>query len=128
MGMDGPEFLHAIVEAMQEKYPIDSKRIYLFGHSAGGVFALYMGVMEPQYFAATGIHAGTMNESFYSSLDNVTKRKLPLAIWVGTEDPYFSLTVARNTQNALKEHGFDAQVFEMKGHATTITRWQKTSI
>lgn len=89
---------------------------------------MYMGVMESQYFVAVDFHAGATNESFYSSLDNVTKRKLPLAIWVGTEDPYFSLTVARNTQNALKEHGFDAQVFEMKGHATTITRWQKTSI
>jgi TonB family protein len=116
MGVDGPEFLHAIVEAMRGKYSIDSRRIYLFGHSAGAVFALYMGVMESQYFVAAGVHAGAMDEHFYSSLDNVAKRKLPLAIWVGTEDPYFSLTVVRNTQNALKAHGFDAQVFEMKGH------------
>jgi TonB family protein len=116
MGVDGPEFLHAIVEAMRGKYSIDGRRIYLFGHSAGAVFALYMGVMESQYFVAAGDHAGAMDEHFYSSLDNVAKRKLPLAIWVGTEDPYFSLTVVRNTQNALKAHGFDAQVFEMKGH------------
>lgn len=112
--VDGPEFLHAIVEAMQEKYPIDSKRIYLFGYSAGGVFALYMGVMESQYFAAAGAHAGAMREDFHPGMD-VIGRKLPLAIWVGTEDPY-SLTMVRNTQSELKKHGFDAQVFEMKGH------------
>jgi len=115
VGVDGPEFLHAIVEPVQAKYPIDSKRIYLFGHSAGAVFALYMGVMESQYFAAAGVHAGAMAEGFYPNLD-FAKRKLPLAIWVGTEDPYFSLTLVRNTQSELNKRGFDAQVFEMKGH------------
>lgn len=111
---DGPEFLHAIVEAMQKKYLIDSKRIYLFGHSAGGVFALYMGVMEPQYFAAAGAHVDTMRENFHPGME-VVGRKLPLAIWVGTKDPH-SLTMVRNTQSELKKHGFDAQVFEVKGH------------
>ena len=116
MGVDGPEFLHEIVEAVRGKYSIDGNRIYLFGHSAGAVFALYMGLMESQYFAAAGVHAGAIREEFYSSVDNVAKRKLPLAIWVGTEDPYFSLTMVKGTQSELQKHGFDAQVFEMKGH------------
>jgi TonB family protein len=111
---DGPEFLHAIIEVMQEKYPIDSTRIYLFGHSAGGVFALYMGAMESQYFAAAGAHVGAMRENFHPGMD-VIGRKLPMAIWVGTKDPY-SLTMVRNTQSELKKHGFNAQVFEMEGH------------
>lgn len=115
MGVDGPEFLHQIVETVRGKYPINGNRIYLFGHSAGAVFALYMGVMESQYFAAAGVHAGALGVDFYPNLD-LAKRKLPLAIWVGTEDPYFSLTQVRNTQSELKKHGFDAQVFEMKGH------------
>jgi TonB family protein len=112
---NGAELLHEIVEAVRGKYPIDGKRIYLFGHSAGAVFALEMGVMESQYFAAAGVHAGAMNESYYPSLDDLAKRKLRLAIWVGTEDPYVPLTMVRNTQNALKENGGDAQIFEMKG-------------
>jgi poly(3-hydroxybutyrate) depolymerase len=115
MGVDGPEFLHAIVEATRAKYSIDGKRMYIFGHSAGAVFALYIGVMESQYFAAAGVHAGAMKDDFFPSLD-LAKRKLPLAIWVGTEDPYFSLTLVRNTQSELKKHGFDAQVFEIRGH------------
>lgn len=115
MGADGPEFLHAVVETVREKYSVDGKRIYLFGHSSGAVFALHMSVMESQYFAAAGVHAGATGGGFYSNLDQVP-RKLPLAIWVGTEDPYFSLAMVRNTQSALNKHGFDAQVFEMKGH------------
>ncbi len=115
MPADGPEFLHAVVEAVREKYSIDGKRIYLFGHSAGAGFALYMAVLESQYFAAAGVHAGAMGEDFYPSLD-LAKRKLPLAIWVGTDDPFFPLTLVRNTQSELKKHGFDAQLFEIKRH------------
>jgi TonB family protein len=103
------------VEAVRGKYTIDEKRIYLFGHSAGAVFALYMGVMESQYFAAAGVHAGAMSEDFYSFLD-LAKRKTPISIWVGTEDPYFKLPMVKATQAELNKHGFDAQVFEMKGH------------
>src|SRR5262249_30169690 len=115
MGVDGPEFLHEIVEAARVKHSVDSKRMYVFGHSAGAVFALYMGIMESQYFAAVGVHAGAIGEDFYPYLD-LAKRKLPVAIWVGTEDPYFSLALVRNTQGELNKHGFDAQMFEMKGH------------
>jgi TonB family protein len=115
MFVDGPEFLHEIVEVVRGKYPIDGKRIYLFGHSAGAVFALYMGVMESQYFAAAAVHAGAMDKNFYPNLD-LARRKLPVAIWVGTEDPYFSVAQVKDTQSELQKHGFDAQVFEMKGH------------
>jgi TonB family protein len=112
MPADGPEFLHAVVEAVQGKYPIDGKRIYLFGPSAGAQFAFNMGVMESQYFAAAGVHASATVKGLYFT--DQAKRKLPLAIWVGTEDPDFPLATVRNTQNALKERGFDAQVFEMQ--------------
>src|SRR4030095_4670413 len=37
---DGPDFLRDLVESLKEKYPINSKRVYLFGHSAGAIFGL----------------------------------------------------------------------------------------
>jgi predicted esterase len=104
-----------VVEAVRAKNPVDGKRLYLFGHSAGAVYALYMGVMESKYFAATGVHAGAMREDFYPYLD-LAKRKLPVTIWVGTEDPYFSLTLVKATQAEMNKHGFETQVVEMKGH------------
>jgi poly(3-hydroxybutyrate) depolymerase len=115
MNTDGPEFLHDVVEAVRAKHSIDGTRLYIFGHSAGAVFALYMGVMESQYFAAAGVHAGAMGEDFYAYLD-LAKRKIPITIWVGTEDPYFKLPMVKATQAELNKHGFDAKVFEMKGH------------
>ena len=115
MNTDGPEFLHDIVEAVRAKHSVDGARLYLFGHSAGAVFALYMAVMESRYFAAVGVHAGAMGEDFYPYLD-LAKRKIPITIWVGTEDPYFKLPMVKATQTELNKHGFDAKVVEMKGH------------
>ena len=115
MNTDGPEFLHDVVEAVRAKHSVDGTRLYIFGHSAGAVFALYMGVMESRYFAATGVHAGAMGEDFYSYLD-LAQRKIPITIWVGTEDPYFKLPLVKATQAELNKHGFDARVVEMKGH------------
>ncbi len=55
---DGPQFLYELVEDLKAKYPIDPRRVYLFGHSAGGIFGLLMSVLEPKYFAAAAISAG----------------------------------------------------------------------
>jgi poly(3-hydroxybutyrate) depolymerase len=115
MNTDGPEFLHDVVEAVRAKHSVDGTRLYIFGHSAGAVFALYMGVMESRYFAAAGVHAGAMGEDFYPYLD-LARRKIPVTIWVGTEDPYFKLSSVKATQAELNKHGFDAKVVEMKGH------------
>src|SRR5207253_3820492 len=40
MPRDGPDFLRDLVEDLKSKYPINPRRVYLFGHSAGAVFAL----------------------------------------------------------------------------------------
>ncbi|MGZ4895781.1 MAG: dienelactone hydrolase family protein [Candidatus Angelobacter sp.] len=115
MNVDGPEFLHEVVEAVRARHSVDGTRMYIFGHSAGAVFALYMGVMESRYLAAAGVHAGAIGEDFYPYLD-LAKLKIPITIWVGTEDPYFKLPLVKATQAELNKHGFDAKVVEIKGH------------
>ena len=57
---DGPDFLPAIIEAVRAKCNIDGKRIYMFGHSAGATFALYISMFESEYFAATAVRAGVI--------------------------------------------------------------------
>jgi len=56
---DGPDFLRDLVEELKTKYPVNPRRVYLFGHSAGAVFAIEMSLMESQYFAAVAIHQRT---------------------------------------------------------------------
>ena len=112
---DGPDFLHDLVEALKAKYPVNPRRVYLFGHSAGAGHAIYMSLFESQYFAATAIHAGALPEQAYADID-YAKRKIPLAIWVGTVDPFFPLKLVQATRDAMNAKGFAVQLTEMPGH------------
>ncbi|HZR32714.1 MAG TPA: dienelactone hydrolase family protein [Terriglobales bacterium] len=111
---DSPEFVHEIVEAVKTKCQVRPQRVYLFGHSAGAVYALYLSLAESEYFAAAAIHAGELlgNDD---RLIRGARRKIPIAIWIGTRDEYFSLADVRATANALTKNGFPVQLKEMPG-------------
>src|SRR5882672_1627256 len=100
---DGPAFIHDLVEALRAKYPINPRRIYLFGHSAGAVFALNLSMMESEYFAATAVHAGSWRTEKELSTRDYAKRKTPLAIIVGDRDAFFPLPSVKATEAALIE-------------------------
>lgn len=113
--VDGPDFLRDLVEELKAKYPINPRRVYLFGHSAGAGHAIYMSLYESLYFAATAIHAGALPQQGYQMID-VAKRKIPLAIWVGTIDSFVPLTVVRATRDAMNARGFSVELTEIAGH------------
>jgi poly(3-hydroxybutyrate) depolymerase len=112
---DGPVFLRDVVEDVKSKQSVNARRVYLFGHSAGGGFAIYMSVTESEYYAAAFVHAGAVPEAGRQAFDMAT-RKIPLAIAVGTEDPLFPLTLVRSTRDALVKRGFDVPLTEIPNH------------
>ena len=112
--VDGPDFLHDLVESIKSKYLIDPRRVYLFGHSGGAVFALYMSLFESQYFAATVVHAGALHQR--DPAISLAKRKTPIAIFVGTRDPFFPLEDVRGTRDDLNKQGFAVELTEVPGH------------
>jgi len=112
---DGPDFLRDLVEELKGKFAIDAKRVYLFGHSAGAIFALEMSLMESQYFAATAIHAGALAKDDMELIP-MAKRKIPISIQVGDSDQYFPLKDVRETQQALKGAGFTVELTEIPNH------------
>jgi len=116
---DGPEFIHDLVEALIKSHKIDTKRIYMFGHSAGAVFALDLAMLESEYYAAAAVHAGAWRSSRELSLIERAKRKIPLKIFVGDRDMFFPLGAVRDTEGALKDHQIPIDVMIMKGH----THW-----
>lgn len=115
MTEDGPHFLHDLVESLKTKCTFDPKRVYLFGHSAGAVHGLAIGILESEYFAATAAHAGVLLSEYVPYVDRAP-RKIPIGIWVGTNDAFFPLGPVRLTRDALNQHGFDAQLTEIKNH------------
>jgi poly(3-hydroxybutyrate) depolymerase len=112
---DGPDFLHDLVEELKTKYPINSRRVYLFGHSAGASFALEMSLMESQYFAATAIHAGVLPADDADLIDSA-KRKIPISIQVGDRDPGLPVKAVRATRDALNAKGFAIELTELPNH------------
>jgi len=112
---DGPDPIYDLIEALKAKYPIDAKRVYLFGHSAGAVAALYIALLESEYFAAAAVHAGSMRADDGPFIARA-KRKIPISIIVGTNDTFFPLSGVRATRDLLNSHGLNAQLTEIKNH------------
>ena len=112
---DGPDFLHDLVEELKSKYPVNPRRVYLFGHSAGAIFAIEMSLMESQYFAAAAIHAGALPHDDMNLID-LAKRKIPFSIQVGDSDEFFPVKIVRATSEALKTKGFTVDMIEIPNH------------
>ena len=112
---DSPEFTGEAVESAKERFPIDPRRVYLFGHSGGAGHVLLLALFESEYFAAAAGHAGVLRPDDRKLLD-IPKRKMPIAIWIGTRDQLVPLKMARDTLAVLTKRGFPAQVSEMKDH------------
>ena len=112
---DGPDFLRDLVEELKSKYPVNPRRVYLFGHSSGATFALHMSLMESQYFAATAIHAGALAPDDMQ-LIALAKRKIPISIQVGDSDELFPVVEVRKTRDALKDAGIPVDLIEIKDH------------
>lgn len=113
---DGPDFLYELVEELKAKYPINARRVYLFGHSAGACFALHMSLMESEYFAATAIHAGALRSAEEMQLIGLAKRKIPISVQVGDSDQFFPLKDVRATRDALKDGGIPVDLIEIENH------------
>lgn len=115
MPQDGPRFLYDLVEELKSTQPVDPARVYLFGHSAGAIFGLYMTALESEYFAAVAASAGALRENTYPMLDEA-ERKVPVALFVGTRDQLFPLPVVRGTRDAYKQRGFPVELTEIPNH------------
>jgi predicted esterase len=113
---EGPQFIYDLLETLRAAHKeIDDRRMYVFGHSAGAIHGLDLGLMESQYFAAVAVHAGVVSPEVSSILPGVP-RKIPMAIWVGTNDAFFPLKQVRNTRDVLAALKFDVTLTEIPNH------------
>ena len=112
---DSPEFTRDVIEAAKARWPIDPRRVYLFGHSGGGHHVLQVGLLESEYIAAVAAHAGALMPAFFQAMEKAP-RKIPMALWIGTDDQVVPIKYVRDTYNALRGNGFTTLLTEMPGH------------
>jgi dienelactone hydrolase len=112
---DPPAFFHAVVEQVKAKHAVDESRIYLFGHSAGAGHALLLAILDSNTFAAVAVHAGALTPENYH-LFAYAERRMPIAIWVGSQDLYFPLDIVIATKKEFESHGFHVELSVIPGH------------
>jgi predicted esterase len=113
---DGPEVLRSLVEAVQQEHPVLERRVYLFGHSGGAVFALIVSLMESQYFAAAAVHAGSFRSSAEAATVELVARPIPIKMIVGDRDRFFSVESVEATAALFRDHEIPVEVEVVKGH------------
>jgi polyhydroxybutyrate depolymerase len=125
VGPDGPEFVCALADAIAARTHADRRRIYLFGHSGGAVFALHLAMLESRFFAAAAVLAGAFRDARDFSAVPYAARKTPLAIVIGDKDQFFAMSSVENTRAVLERAGFPIAVTIVPG----MNHWytQKTA-
>ena len=112
---DGPYFIADLVDVIRSHHKVDLKRVYLFGHSAGAIQSLMLGLLESEYFAAVAVHAGALPPSSFD-LIGMADRKIPFAIWVGTNDSFFPVPAVEATKAAMEAQGLPVALKTIKNH------------
>lgn len=111
---DHPEWIPDAIDTLSQSYPVDKHRLYLWGYSAGCMFAFYFAFLESQYFAAAAVHGGVIENNKYQMAD-FAARKIPLAYYIGTRDQWWTTKQSRASRDALLSRNFEVHYVELAG-------------
>jgi poly(3-hydroxybutyrate) depolymerase len=126
---DDPEDLGAlseqdvmnVLDRVRQEFSIDSRRIYLMGHSMGGGGTWYLGIKHPELWAALAPAA----PAIYSSPDALTAiRTIPVTVVQGDSDELVDVKVTRQWVEKMKTLKMDYTYIEVPGgdHMRVIAR------
>jgi poly(3-hydroxybutyrate) depolymerase len=112
MATDGPAFLGDVLDAAHAAHPFDRSRVYLYGHSAGAIFALRLAAGGPGPWRAVAVHAGDVDPRLVRPHADAA----PLRIQVGDRDALFPLDEVRASARALALAGHAVTLVVVPGH------------
>jgi poly(3-hydroxybutyrate) depolymerase len=101
-----------VFDLVRQEYPIDPKRTFLFGYSAGGQGSHYLGPKFAQYWAAIAIGGSNAQPGTTYPFDKVAAT--PMMIFVGSEDMP-NIAPSRAMTQALQQHGVQVVLNEYAG-------------
>ncbi len=76
-------FIHALIDDLQQRYPIDPTRIYIAGASAGSMLTHRLVTQSPRFAAAATV-MGTFPQKLLTQ--DASQRPIPMLIIHGTDD------------------------------------------
>jgi poly(3-hydroxybutyrate) depolymerase len=111
---DGTDLFRDVVEAVAASRPVDRRRIYLVGYSAGGDAALFSSLAQSRYFAASAVLAAALRPRQYPLID-LAERRIPLMLVAGDRDSVYPPAEVRGTREAFEARGFPLEYVELQG-------------
>lgn len=99
-----------VLGIVEKEYKIDASRIYLMGHSMGGMGTWYLGQKYPQKWAGLGVMSGGFG---YVEYPAEKIKGIPLITSAGSEDTAIHGEVARAAIAKLKAAGLNPEYFEV---------------
>jgi poly(3-hydroxybutyrate) depolymerase len=107
-----PKLLPELMDTVGRTWKLDTRRLYLFGYSAGGYSTFTAATRASTYFAAAAVFACIIAPDYDHIVDEA-KRKTPMAIYIGDRDQAFSVKQTRRTRDLLLAHGFPVRYEEI---------------
>ncbi len=103
----------AAIEETVSRYNVDTNRIYITGHSNGGIGAWHIAARFPDIFAGLAPNAGFAGGEGLKSLDNAVLENLihvPALVQHGARDSVIPLKNAEISVARMKEFGCDVEM------------------
>lgn len=107
-----PQLFPLLMDTVKKAWNVDSRRIYVFGYSAGGYSTFDAAMLDSTYFAAVGVFACIITPDYYWIVRRA-QRKTPVAMYIGDHDQFFSLAQTRATRDLLLANGFTVHYVEI---------------
>lgn len=101
-----------VLALIQKEYPIDPKRKFLFGYSAGGQGAHYLRPKHAEQWAAIAIGGSNATPGTTYPFERV--KNIPMMIFVGGDDAA-NINPSRTMVQALQQNGVNVVLKEYPG-------------
>jgi len=117
-GTDIYGLIPALVKDAKSKYPIDKDRMFMFGHSAGALYANWATMRYPDLFVASAIHGGALKANKIP-LKSIHDKQMPIIYILGNKDTVFSKWPIEKSARKMSKRGHDTEFVLLIEH----THW-----
>jgi len=105
-----------MIKQIGSDYNIDKSRIYLTGFSGGAMFSYYLGLNNPDLFAAIAPFAGPFRALGNDiRLSKKPDEQIPVFIIHGNRDNMVDISESEYAKSKLEKYGYTVKYMELKG-------------
>jgi polyhydroxybutyrate depolymerase len=121
-GVDDVAFIEALIDRLVDRYPVDSERVFVAGHSNGAIMAQVLGCRLADRIAGVASVAGALDDTQSCN----PSRGVPFLEVHGTYDQNVSWDAGEHSVAAWRQfNGCDGYGSRLTNGAVTTTTWDE---